>query len=393
MIFSFWVLMWYHIRQGSEYEMAATKKKTTTKKNVKKNTPNKKNPDKLQSASSKVGSSRKKTSTTKRNQKTTPKSSASAKKNAPTKKKSTTLSPKIEEPIIDKEENISNTQSEPTDNKKSSIQEESKRQKSQTKTKKVIKYILIFILFCIFAFTTYRLTKNRFDLVKNRHDNDKLIEEVLTPNVDDDEVVKDEEKPAGKRGSTIDPSAYKIDIPKLKKINSDTVGWIIFNSYYVNNPVVKTVDNEYYLTHSFYRGTNEAGAIFMDYRNSSFADRNVVIYGHATIDRSMFGSLSDVFTAGYFDRTGSDMIYIYDAAGNLLKYRIFSYYTTASEEYYITTHFKSDAAFQEFINTVKSRSFSNRNIAVTSSDKILTLSTCYGSSGTDMRRVIHAKRV
>ena len=131
----------------------------------------------------------------------------------------------------------------------------------------------------------------------------------------------------------------------------------------------------------------------MDYRNSSFNDRNVIIFGHSTIDKSMFGSLSDVFKKGYFDIPNADIIYFYDTSNNLLKYQIFSYYTIEKEEYYIKTNFSSDESFQEWVDTIRYRSIGNRNIEVGVNDKILTLSTCAGSRGTKTRRVIHAKRI
>ena len=74
---------------------------------------------------------------------------------------------------------------------------------------------------------------------------------------------------------------------------------MMFNRMYINNPVVQSTDNEYYLTHNFYKRKSEIGTIFMDFRNKSFDDRNIVLFGHSTIDKSMFGSLSDVFKDGF----------------------------------------------------------------------------------------------
>ncbi len=51
-------------------------------------------------------------------------------------------------------------------------------------------------------------------------------------------------------------------------------------------------------------GTNAAGCLFLDSRNESFEDRNVVIYGHNMMDRTMFGSLKDVFQEDFWGRGG-----------------------------------------------------------------------------------------
>ncbi len=185
----------------------------------------------------------------------------------------------------------------------------------------------------------------------------------------------------------------KIDFAKLKQTNKDIVGWMVFNNKYINNPLVQTSDNEYYLNHSFKNKENSVGAIFMDYRNTSWEDKNVVLFGHHTPNNTMFGSLSDVFQKDFFDKETADIIYIFDTKHNLRKYQIFSYYVIESEEYYITTSFGSTNEYKEFLNTIRRRSFGNRGINVTTSDKILTLSTCAGPHGTTKRRVIHAKLI
>lgn len=257
---------------------------------------------------------------------------------------------------------------------------------------KFVRYLLIFILSCVFIFSVTKLVLNQIDMFRNRRDSKNLVKEVINwPNFDgfdkeNDDEIKEEER-------IINPEEVRVDFSKLKTTNPDTIGWMMFNNMLVNNPVVHTSDNEYYLNHNFYKKDSEIGTLFMDHRNKSFDDKNVVIFGHSTIDKTMFGSLSDVFKAGFFNKENADIIYFYDTNNNLLKYRIFSYYTIESEEYYITTNFKNDETFGEFLNVIKGRSVSNLNIEVNASDKIVTLSTCAGSRGSSKRRVIHAKRI
>ena len=96
-------------------------------------------------------------------------------------------------------------------------------------------------------------------------------------------------------------------------------------------------------------GSSRKSCIFMDYRNGSYEDQNVVIYGHNMADRTMFGALKDVF--------------------------------------------RDDEEYTEFLREIKKRGFRNLNVDVTADDHILTLSTCAGLSGTGRRRVIHAKSI
>ena len=62
----------------------------------------------------------------------------------------------------------------------------------------------------------------------------------------------------------------------------------------INYPVVQTNDNEYYLGRAFDKSKNDAGWVFMDYRNdvNNLSD-NTIIYGHGRLDKTVFGSLKN----------------------------------------------------------------------------------------------------
>ena len=70
-------------------------------------------------------------------------------------------------------------------------------------------------------------------------------------------------------------------------------------------------------------------------------------------------------------------------------YHIFSMYTVKAEEYYIQTDFKDNSSYQEFLKTIKKRSFYHFKEEIVSEDFILTLSTCTPDG--NARMVIHAK--
>ncbi len=244
------------------------------------------------------------------------------------------------------------------------------------KRKLKVKNIILILLVIVFLFSITKIILFVVDLHNNKSDNKNLIDEVI-------DIETDKEKEENE----------KIDFDKLISINSDTVGWIKFNKNKVNNPIVKTKDNDYYLNHSFDKKKNQAGTIFMDYRNTSFDDKNVVLFGHAMLDDTMFGSLQDVFKNDFFDEQDNGYIQLIDTDNEVLTYQIFSYYIIEKEEYYITTSFSNDNEFSKFINTIRKRSYKKFDIDVTIGDNILTLSTCSGTGGTTKRRVIHAKRV
>lgn len=181
-----------------------------------------------------------------------------------------------------------------------------------------------------------------------------------------------------------------VDISKLKSKNSDTVGWINVNNTNINYPFVQTSDNDYYLDHSFDKSLNEAGWLFLDYRNDSdFSDKNNIIYGHSRLDKTMFGSLSRVLKKNWYTNKDNHIIRISLDNENSL-WQIFSVYKIKAESYYITTVFNSDDEYSKFLNTIKGRSIYDFDVNLSSSDKILTLSTCYSDTE---RTVVHAKLI
>ena len=179
-----------------------------------------------------------------------------------------------------------------------------------------------------------------------------------------------------------------VDFKELLAKNKDTVGWINVNNTNINYPIVQTSNNDYYLNHSYDKKYNEAGWVFLDYRNKSNLDnKNSIIYAHSRLDKSMFGSLSKTLKQAWYTNKDNHIIRISTPTENTL-WQIFSVYTIPEENYYITTSFNNDSEYQKFLDTIKGRSRYNFNTSLTTSDKILTLSTCYSDTE---RTVVHAK--
>lgn len=182
----------------------------------------------------------------------------------------------------------------------------------------------------------------------------------------------------------------EVDLTELKKKNSDTIGWININNTNINYPIVQYSDNDFYLHHSYDKSYNEAGWIYLDYRNeSNFIDKNNIIYGHQRNDNTMFGTLNKVLEHDWYTNKDNHIIRISTEKENTL-WQIFSVYKIPVESYYITTSFINEDKFFEFIDTITKRSIYNFNAETNINDKILTLSTCYSDN---IRTVIHAKLI
>jgi len=47
-----------------------------------------------------------------------------------------------------------------------------------------------------------------------------------------------------------------VDFENLKKLNSDVVGWIKINKTKINYPILRALDNDYYLTRDINKKNN-----------------------------------------------------------------------------------------------------------------------------------------
>ena len=181
-----------------------------------------------------------------------------------------------------------------------------------------------------------------------------------------------------------------VDLKKLKEKNNDTVGWLNVNNTNINYPFVKSSDNDYYLHHSFDKSYNNAGWVFLDYRNNkNLTDKNNIIYGHHRVNNTMFTSLLNTLNQSWYTNKDNHVIRISLENENSL-WQIISVYKIPAESYYITTKFNNDNEFITFLDTISKRSIYNFNYNVNKEDIILTLSTCYDD---DTRVVVHAKLI
>ena len=188
----------------------------------------------------------------------------------------------------------------------------------------------------------------------------------------------------------IEVPLINVDFNNLLEMNSDTVGWLQVPNTNINYPIVKKNDNEYYLNHSFDKSKNNAGWLFMDYRNTiDLNNKNLIIYGHNRKDKTMFGTLKLLLTNNWFNKESNKIIKMSMENGNS-NWQIFSVYITPNTNDYIKTNFINDLEYQEFLDLISNRNQVDIDTSVTINDKILTLSTCHGST---KKLVVHAKLI
>ncbi len=180
-----------------------------------------------------------------------------------------------------------------------------------------------------------------------------------------------------------------IDLTELRKENSDIIGWIRFdNIESLSYPVLYSGDNETYLRTDIYGNSSTAGCIFMEGAcNPDFEDCHTILYGHNMKNLSMFGSLKQYKTEGFYQENPYFTIYTQDMA---YRYQIFSYRDVPETDEVYTIGFAADDSFGEFVDNMIRHSYEDTKVAVTKEDKVMTLSTC---STEGNRFVVHAVRV
>jgi sortase B len=172
---------------------------------------------------------------------------------------------------------------------------------------------------------------------------------------------------------------------ELAEINPDYAGYVSIPNVF-SEAVVLTTDNDYYLTHNFYKQKRAAGTVFADYRNVINGENvsdNIVLYGHNNGDGTMFGNMDFYKYNGsywlknpfvYFDNFYTQDVYVIIA----------SFITNVNPEddngyvfdYQNYLNFDGTYTFENFKDNIEKKNQIITGLDYDENDKYLTLSTC-----------------
>ena len=272
--------------------------------------------------------------------------------------------------------------------------QQKKRKKKKLRFRKWVIVVFLIFFLSIFSFSAYKIYAWYNDNKEVDNISDDVLKNTKVKEKKDNnntENVNPPEDISNDYWDYIKMNLLEVDFNELLKKNPDTVGWIEVKGTNINYPIVQTTDNSYYLTHAFDKTKNEAGWVFMDYRNDAVNfNQNTILYAHSRLTGSMFGSLKNILESSWYTNKNNHIIRLSTPTENTM-WQVFSVYTIPKESYYITPNFNSNEAYQEFLNTMKSRSEVEFSAEVNTNDKILTLSTCKDNFGN--RVVMHAKLI
>ena len=178
--------------------------------------------------------------------------------------------------------------------------------------------------------------------------------------------------------------------------NKDLVGWIQIDGTNIDFPVVQRKEStDYYLYKNFDGQYSNQGTIYVREQCDVFAPSdNLVIYGHRTSAKTMFGALQDYKKQEFWQ----EHPYIrFDTITEHHTYQILSVFTiqaTASSDfqYHLFVDAQTDEEFETFVAQAKRYSLYDTGVTAQPGDKLITLSTCEGY-GTLGRLVVVAVQV
>lgn len=171
---------------------------------------------------------------------------------------------------------------------------------------------------------------------------------------------------------------YSAKVDALHKANPDTVAWLDVGGTRIHYPVVRTEDNEYYLTRTFERKENPSGAIFMDFRNErELSDFNIILYGHNMKDGSMFYDLREFEHKTFLAKNPKIELTLRNSKR---VYTTFAAYQRQDDFDFMGFSISMDVDKEQLITRILGKSTIHTNIRPTADDEILTLVTCTSGS-------------
>ena len=172
-----------------------------------------------------------------------------------------------------------------------------------------------------------------------------------------------------------------IDFDKLTAINPDLYAWIRIQEADIDYPIAQhPTDDNFYLNHDLYKDVRFAGCIYtQSYNKKNFRDPMTVIYGHNMRDGGMFGTLHRYDDADFFKKARYCYIYTKD---KIRVYDIFSTRTYSNINLMAELNLKDPRVradyIKEMMETRNMQSNLREGVKVTTSDHLITLSTCIG---------------
>lgn len=197
------------------------------------------------------------------------------------------------------------------------------------------------------------------------------------------------------------PEGMNIGFAELYAVNSDVAGRITIPGTNINTVFMQTNNNSYYLYKDFYGNSSRYGMVYANAScklGKSGLSKNTIIYGHNTHDKLMFHQLLNYMSVDGYKKSP---IVRLDTLYDTTYWKVFAVIlTNVSSDLdngnvfnCLYAEYGSDSSFMSVVSGIYKRSIIHTGIEVKSSDKILSLYTCYQDIFKGGRLIVFARQV
>ena len=264
--------------------------------------------------------------------------------------------------------------------------------------RKLVFILAIILLFCVFAFSAWKLWAYFSESAETQSDYDALSQlrqeaipvikpEDTAPDPPIDATAPTETEPDPYAGlvqmtdvETGEEVWMRPEFCSLFAINPDIIGWISIEGTHVDYPVVHRPENkDYYLYRTFHGKQLMRGCIYAREECDVLKPSdNITIYGHMMQDSTMFADLHNYTSKAFWE----DHKYIrFDTLRQTGLYEVICVFKTSATRgqgfsYHLFIDFKDQDQLDAFWDGCQEGAFYDTGLTPTLGDKLITLSTC-----------------
>ena len=251
----------------------------------------------------------------------------------------------------------------------------------------IVAAVVLVVTVVILAGYFAQQARNRKQIedLRNQHTEISVISQTTAP-PETETTVTETEPP---------PLVVLENMEQLVEQNPDVAGWLTVANTNIDNVVLQTTDNDYYMDKDFYGNRNIAGQLFVDFRcvindYNNKQSNNVIVYGHNQADGTMFGTLKKYKikkqSTGNFSFYQQNPTFKFSNLYEEYTYKIIALFVIEASpsqtrdgvlfDYHNYVKFSGERNFDKFKENILKRTAVNTGVDFDENDKFMTLSTC-----------------
>ena len=255
----------------------------------------------------------------------------------------------------------------------------------QMKQRSAFYWILLVLLFAVFAGCLIYLVKYFWESKKSEDKVDELRELIVideNSNMHQPDTVATASDAETDTFEEVDGKRILSKYVNLYKRNNDFIGWLTIEGTVIDYPVMQSMyDEEYYLRRDFDKEYSYAGTLFIDTScNVEKPSDNIIIYGHHMNTGKMFHELEEYDEEDYYEK---HKFITFDTIYGSGTYEVIAAYRTkiydedyTGFKYYEFFDARDSVEFENYVSNSKSLTPYNIEASAKYGDSLITLSTC-----------------